>query len=225
MNKERIIATLESIKRSQNLGITEYNAVCDIIAEAVTELQREVNKSRGCASLEKPFMSVLKDAVRASGYDLPLNRAVKHEGRTWVCDGYRILATAENIDLPENTGADADNYPKVWDIMSQTEAETAGTVQELPTAAEIKQGIKAATERAKLAGKKAKDIRPVYRFPDGYSVNARFLLDLVTATGAGTMRYAGAVKPAYAESEDGQTKGLLLPIRWTGPEVYGFTTL
>ena len=225
MNKERIIATLESIKKSQALTISEYNSVVDIIAEAAAELQHEANKSRGCASLEKPFMNVLKDAIKLSGYDKPLNRAVKHGGFTWVCDSHRILATAANIDLPENTGDDAERYPKIWDIMTQTETETAGTVQELPTAAEIKQGIKSATERAKLAGRKAKDIRPVYRFPDGYAVNARFLLDLVLATGAKTMRYAGAVKPAFAESEDGQTKGLLLPIRWTGPEVYGFTTL
>lgn len=220
MNKELILETLKSIKNNGSLGISQYNTVCDIIADLTTELAVDAAKKAGRTDVYKACKAVLKTAEKTST-SYVLNKLACHAGRVVACDGHRIIETAPGIDLPTCDTHENAAYPRVWDIVEKAENAGFTVCEAVPDMITIKQGINTVKARAKLAGVKACNIHPAYRFKSGWTVNAAYLADAVLATGAAEISHNGGPSGGLMTSKDGETKCFMLPIRYTGPD-YGF---
>ena len=175
MNKNAMLSILKNIQ-SNNVTIENFQALSDVIADLEKEIRKETNKKTGTTNIQKAAESIIKSAKRNQKSKILLHGSWIKDGKQYVCDQYRALQIIEPIDL-EKIPDKGDPY-KCENFF--VEPGFYSERFDLPTAAELKNMIAAAKAAGKISGKK----NIVYCCENGPAINAQYLLDAITATGA-----------------------------------------
>ena len=215
-----IYTALKEKEEIQNLDqeIREWQAIENLKTELCSPdyqlinllklLQRDIaeqeNKKNGKGNLVKAMNNVVKNAKKR-GQNINLYGFTKEGDYTIVCDGYRIIRTKEEIQYTEQVeGIPAAN--------KTTEEARQNAVNELimPTIGDLKAYIKL----MKAEDKKTKCVGIPYTFEgegEQPTVNADYLLDILTAFPDARGRFTNLISPIYFEGAQGD--GIILPIR------------
>lgn len=200
MRKEKMIAVLENVKKD-GVTIANFAELEAMIADLKAEIRKENNRRAGAAAnIEKAAYNVIKSAKKKDARQILHGAWISKNGRQYVCDGFRAIEINNPIELekiPEKT--EPLDIEKMFVMPDHLER------FELPTAAELKSMIAETKADAKIKGIKSPKI--VYACEDGPLINADFLMDAITATGARylesykgrTGKYTG---PCFLESSD-----------------------
>lgn len=208
MKKEMMVEILKDVQKN---GVTMNN--CLELEKMIADLQNEIrtanNKKCGGLSIEKIAKNIIRDAKK-----LPkeyFHGAWVYEGFQYVCDGFRALCIKNQLDLepvPEkHYNASTSN------ALKNLFAEPAETERfQLPTVADLKSMI--AEQKAAAKIQHVKDPRIAY-FTGGPAINAQYLLDAITATGATELRTTCGrngkwINPCFLSSDD--CTALVLPV-------------
>lgn len=168
------------------------------------DIAAQENKKSGKGNLQKAMNNVIKNAKKEKR-NVNLYGFTREGDYTIVCDGYRVIRTKEEIQYTEQV----EGLPAV---SKMTEEARQNAVNELimPTIGDLKAYIKL----MKAEDKKTKCAGILYTFEgegEQPTVNAEYLLDMLTAFPDAKGSYSTLIDPVYFEGEQGD--GILLPIR------------
>lgn len=201
------LAILEAVKKditegNYHVSPARYGAITDEIIRIKEELAKKAAKASGKTNLLKACKSILKAANK--GYNRALHGVTTINGTSYVCDGHRLIAfPAGAVDLPVIPEG---VKPLEFEKIVARPAETSELVP-VPDAAELASKIKQIKAAEKAAGRRP--ARYLYRLENMY-INAEYLLDALSATGAEYAEVFGRVKPIHLE-KDG-VKAVVLPV-------------
>jgi hypothetical protein len=181
-------------------------ALITLCAALRDEMRREANKANGKANIEKAMRAIIKNAPE---HQRQLQGAFVRDGKQYACDGHRAIRPNAPIDLP------APPVPCTMDFnrLFADARHNATTPLNTPTIGELKTyiKIKKAENKAKY-GKYANRQRILWDFGEGRpTVNAVYLLDILTAFPDATITYSTLTAPLYFSHADGEA--ILLPVR------------
>ncbi len=196
MNKQAILKEVQKYLVKGDLAI--LNDLGDRLKE---DIRDEANKLNGKAQLARSMKAILKEKdIRED-----LKKAWKEDFRVVVCDGYRLIATGEEVQLPMNDKAPLKGE-NLWGSFYHIYHEEVL----VPTAGQVK---------ALLDIKKALGQHPLYEFKrkDGQSiwVDAKYLLTMVQAMPDARVYLDrdSRISPVFFNSPEDLTFGLVLPVR------------
>ena len=206
----RVNAALTALNAADSFSATRE--LQQLVADLEGQLRIEFAASKGTASATRTLTAILAAAKKDKPYNAALHYAwTDASGRQCVCDSYRAFRLAEPLPL-EPRPEDAGDPIKLDQIMP---AKVNGWQSfPLPSVADVKAFI--AAERAKFTGKR-KAFSPLWDFGKGLpSVNARYLLDLLTvfpdaAEAFCKPGYEAPMSAIYVRTERGDA--MLLPVR------------
>lgn len=217
-----IYTALKEKEESQNLDqeIREWKAIenpkkelysldyqlINLLKLLQQDIAAQENKKSGRGNLQKAMDAIVKNAKKKT-QNSNLFGYTREGDYTIVCDGYRVIRTKEEIQYTEQV----EGLPAV---SKMTEEARQNAVNELimPTIGDLKAYIKL----MKAEDKKTKWVGIPYTFAgeEGKkqpTVNAEYLLDMLTAFPDAKGSYSTLIDPVYFEGEQGD--GILLPIR------------
>lgn len=181
-------------------------ALITLCAALRDDMRREANKASGKANIEKAMRAIIKNAPE---HQRQLQGAFVRDGKQYACDGHRAIRLNALIDLP------APPVPCTMDFnrLFADARHNATTPLNTPTMGELKTYIKItkAENKAKY-GKCANRQSILWDFGEGRpTVNAVYLLDILTAFPDATITYSTLTAPLYFSHADGEA--ILLPVR------------
>ena len=201
MDREYLIALMKKIADERKSGHENFRTSCEIndtIIKLEEEIRDENNKKSGRANLAKIAKDIMKNAPdRFIFFKYPYTA---ENGKQYVCDTHVIFEFSDPMDLPEyQAKTDGErmerdkSFGSVIKILNDGFEEIIDEEVETPTANEIKSRIKEKKAEAKINGDKVKSIS--YNFGNGLSMNTRYLLYGVEATGTTTLKYKRKESP------------------------------
>ncbi len=184
-------------------GIPALIALC---AALRNEMRAEANKSNGKANIAKAMKAIIKNVP---DYRQQLKGAFVQNGKQYACDGYRAIRLNNSIDLPAPPVEPTMDFEQLFADTKRN----ATTPLETPALGELKAyvKIKKAENKAKY-GKRANRETILWNFGEEQpTVNAVYLLDILTAFPNSTITYSTLTAPLYFSHDDGEA--ILLPMR------------
>jgi len=181
-------------------------ALITLCAALRDDMRREANKANGKANIEKAMISIIKNAPE---HQRQLQGAFVQDGKQYACDGHRAIRLNAPIDLPAPPVPCTTDFNRLF----ADARHNATTPLNTPTIGELKTYIKItkAENKAKY-GKYADRQCILWDFGEGRpTVNAVYLLDILTAFPDATITYSTLTAPLYFSHADGEA--ILLPVR------------
>lgn len=184
-------------------GTLSIAALCARVRE---DLRTESNKASGKAGVEKAMRAVIKNAP---AHQPQLQGAFESAGKQTVCDGFsRAIRLNEPIALP------ASPVPCTLDIdgLITNTLKRATNHLEMPSLGELKGFIAVSKAENKAGNAKGANKKPIlWGFgKDLPTVNAEYLLGILTVLPGASAICGGIHDPIYFSHEDGDA--LLLPV-------------
>jgi len=184
-----------------NGGVLALIALCAALRD---DMRRKANKAEGKANIEKAMRAIIKNAPE---YQKSLQGAIIIDGKQYVCDGYRAIRINTPIDLP------IPPVPCTFDIAGHFAEAQVNAVKplETPSLGDLKTHIKLKKAENKFnRGKNAPII--MWKFGrDLPSVNAVYLLDILTAFPDALITYSTSHAPLYFSHTEGDA--ILMPFK------------
>lgn len=186
--------------------ISGVPALITLCAALRDDMRREANKTSGKANIEKAMRAIIKNAPE---HQRQLQGAFVSDGKQCACDGHRAMRLNTPLDLP------APPVPCTMDIgrLFADARHNATTPLKTPSQGELKSYIKItkAENKAKY-GKNANRQCILWDFgEDRPTVDAVYLLDILTAFPDATITFSTLTAPLYFSHADGEA--ILLPVR------------
>lgn len=183
MKNERIIALLEALK-AENAAQTYGSFVeLDNVLEALrAEVRAANNKKSGALNTAKVAEKIAKSAAASKRFAWA-GLVKGSDNSAYVCDGMRALKIHIPVEVPEVP--EKHRNPDTVHTLEKLFGSNAPTVPvsfQLPSAADLKSQIALMKSEKKIHGCKTDKI--AYHFAGGPLVNAEYLLEMITATGA-----------------------------------------
>lgn len=183
-------------------GVPALIALCAALRD---DMRRKANKADGKANIEKAMRAIIKNVPE---HLTSFQGAFVIDGKQYVCDNYRAIRLNTPIDLPTSP------VPCTFDIAGRFAEAQANAVKplETPSLGALKAHIKLKKAENKFnRGKNAPII--MWKFGrDLPSVNAVYLLDILTAFPDALITYSINHAPLYFSHADGEA--LLMSISW-----------
>ncbi len=209
MTTEEILTRVNEALATCRNGSTPFPELSRLSEALEDQLRHEIAAQRGTGSAERTIAAMLKaeqDTRPALAYPW-----IDSEGRQCMCNGYLAYRLKNHLPLPERP----ESVGKGVDLDRIFPASLAGWKSlPMPSAHELKAFI--ATERAKLNRAERKSFEPQWSFgPNAPSVNAKYMLDLVTVfPNADTLFWNTVVSPLVVTCDG--SDAMIMPLRVQG---------
>ena len=197
MTKTKILEMVKQYTMDQDL-----RTLNELITGLESDIMDENNKANGKSNVAKTIKAITgsKENIREQ-----YQTAWIHNGRVTALDGYRLISTSEPVKVPLQETAPI-NADSLINAFYQTNHEELPT----PSIGDVK---------TKIALDKANGVKnSLWIWDDGtfrIAVNAKYLLDMLTADPFATIRatQGNATAPIYFNDPEALVFGILLPVR------------
>ena len=187
-----------------NRDVFSYDDALYTLSELVNLAMDEMQKSKPTGSLYSAMKKIVKAATKHAN-EIIRGAWIDTEGWMTVCDGYRLIRTKEHFDnLPYVRGMDSS-----INIVYAARKNAVNTLS-LPSVGDLKIHI------ANCKAKKPKFPDYYYELADDYSVNAQYLLEMLSAFPVTECTCGKPYQPYYFYAEENGevvAEGVLLPVR------------
>lgn len=197
MTKERILTMVK-----QYINSNDLRTLNELVSGLESDIRDENNKKRGTGNLAK----AMKDCMKVNTYRSDFQKAWIHNGRTVVTNGYYMIMSGAEVELPMNEKAPINIEPWIDGYYS-----TNYEVVKTPTMADVK---------TKIALDKSEGLTNLYytiEREDGrlITLDAKYLLTMLMATPDAVITASrdNVNSPIYFNSPADLTFGMLCPIR------------
>ena len=197
MTKTKILEMVKQYTMDQDL-----RTLNELITGLESDIMDENNKANGKSNVARSIKAITgnKENIREA-----YQTAWIINGRTVACDGYRLISTSEPVKVSTQ-----DTPPINFNPLIDAFYEVNHTELPTPSIGDVK---------TKIALDKANGVKnSLWIWDDGtfrIAVNAKYLLDMLTADPFATIRatQGNATAPIYFNDPEALVFGILLPVR------------